>query len=66
MENSSVMGMVAIIVSVGGVFFGIINHKRMRSKCCGRVAEVSLDIDNTASVKPDSPRTATVVEVKPA
>ena len=66
METSSIMGIVAVVVSVGGVFFGIINHKRCRSNCFGKKLEVSLDIDNTATVKPaDSPKN-TVVQVAPA
>ena len=54
MENSSIMGMVALIVSIGGAIIGIINHKRIRSKCCDRKIEASIDIDNTTP--PQVPR----------
>jgi hypothetical protein len=47
MENSEITGMVALLVSVGGVILGIINHKRLRSNCCGRKMEVSVDVENT-------------------
>lgn len=49
MESSQVMGMIALIVSVGGIVIGIINHKKVRSSCCGRKMEVSLDIDDTSA-----------------
>jgi hypothetical protein len=34
-------------LSLGAVVLGIINHKRIRSNCCGKEASVSLDIENT-------------------
>lgn len=52
MDESNVMGMVALIVSLGGTILGIINHKRLRSKCCGRNAEVSIDVENTTPPQP--------------
>lgn len=47
MDTSELMGMVALIVSIGGILIGIINHKRLRSKCCKKTLEVSVDIENT-------------------
>ena len=46
-QTSSILGIVAIIVSVGTTIIGIINHKRLRSKCCGRKIELELDIETT-------------------
>ena len=40
----------ATSVRVGSAVFGIVNHKQIRSRCCGRSASVSLDIDNTTPV----------------
>lgn len=45
--SNTVLSWVAIVVSVGSVVLGFINHRRIRSNCCGRQASVSLDIDNT-------------------
>jgi hypothetical protein len=39
------------ITSVLGVVYAAINHKRIRSNCCGKRLEASLDIDNTTPVK---------------
>ena len=43
--------MIALIVSIGGILIGIINHKRLRSKCCKKTLEVSLDIENTTPTR---------------
>jgi hypothetical protein len=34
-----------------GVIYSAINHKHIRSKCCGKLYEVSIDIDPTESAK---------------
>jgi hypothetical protein len=47
---SSVSGALALLATV----IGVINHKRIRSNCCGRKAEVSLDIENTSERVPSS------------
>ena len=48
MDENNIMGIVALIVSIGGVVLGIINHKRIRSKCGDKVIEASIDIENTS------------------
>lgn len=45
MDQSEILGIVAIVISVGGSILGVINHKRIRSKCCGRELSASLDIE---------------------
>lgn len=47
MEQTSILSIVAIIVSVGGTILGVINHTRIRSVCCGREISASLDIEKT-------------------
>lgn len=47
MENAEIMGIVALIVSVGGTILGIINHKRIRSNCCGKNITASFDVEST-------------------
>jgi hypothetical protein len=48
MDQNSIMSLVAIIVSVIGGIIGLINHKRIRSKCGDKVLEASIDISNTS------------------
>jgi hypothetical protein len=52
--DSQTLSYIAIVVSIGSTVLGIINHKRCRSNCLGRKAELSLDIDNTTppTIKP--------------
>ena len=45
MDQGEILGLVALIISVGGTILGIINHKKIRSKCCGKEISASLDIE---------------------
>ena len=49
--DSSILSMIAIAVSVLTAVVGVINHKRIRSNCCGKIAEASIDIENTTPPK---------------
>ena len=40
-------GVGAGIIVVLGFVYRLVNHKRVRSACCGRKLEVSLDIEDT-------------------
>jgi hypothetical protein len=46
-NTTAVVGYVSIILSVGTILLGVVNHKRIRSNCCGRKVDVSLDVENT-------------------
>jgi len=46
-DGGAISGYVALAVAVATSLVGIINHKRIRSNCCGKKAEVSLDIETT-------------------
>jgi hypothetical protein len=50
--ESEILSIVAILISIVGSIVAIINHKRIRSTCCGAKVETSLDIENTTP--PDS------------
>jgi hypothetical protein len=47
MDQQSILSIVAIVVSVGGTALAVVNHTRVRSMCCGKKIEVSLDVDRT-------------------
>jgi len=47
MDANSIMSITAVVLSVCGTIYTAINHTRIRSACCGRKLEVSLDIDKT-------------------
>lgn len=48
MDENNIMSIIALIVSIGGIVLGIINHKKIRSKCGEHIIEASIDIDNTS------------------
>lgn len=45
--DSSIAAYAAIAISTASIILGVINHKRIRSECCGRRASVSIDIETT-------------------
>ena len=46
-SESAALSITAIVISVGGIILGAINHKRVRSTCCGKKMDASLDIETT-------------------
>ena len=42
-------GYIALLISIGAMIIGAVNHKRIRSNCCGREGTVSLDISPTSN-----------------
>ena len=48
-------GYVALLISMGAMIIGVVNHKRIRSNCCGREGSVSLDIGPASSPRRPSP-----------
>jgi len=53
--TNTILAVVAIVISVGGTAIGIINHKAIVSRCCGKKMELSLDINDTRQPAPKSP-----------
>lgn len=51
MSSEGIVSYVAIALSAATAIIGVINHKRIRSSCCGKKAEVSLDIETTTPPK---------------
>jgi hypothetical protein len=51
MDTSTILGIVAVVVSVASGIITAINHTRIRSNCFGNKLEVSLDIDKTTPVE---------------
>lgn len=51
MDTGSALGGTGLAISMVGIIYSAINHKHIRSKCCGRELEVSIDID---TIQPSS------------
>lgn len=48
MDDNNILSIVAIVISIAGTIIAAVNHTRIRSACCGRKIEVSLDIEKTS------------------
>lgn len=46
-DATAILAIVSIVVSVGGSILAVVNHTRIRSVCCGRKLDVSLDVERT-------------------
>ena len=41
-----IAGLVSLVIVITEKVIQLVNHKRVRSKCCGRIGEASLEIEN--------------------
>ena len=46
-DTTQIIGILGFIISMVTTFIGVINHKRIKSTCCGRNVSASIDIENT-------------------
>ena len=46
-EVQNIIGYIGLITGGASAVYAAINHKRIRSTCCGRKMEVSLDFEST-------------------
>jgi hypothetical protein len=51
MDTGAVLGGTGIFLSIAGIIYSAINHKHIRSKCCGREIDFSIDIESTDQAK---------------
>jgi hypothetical protein len=47
MDTSTIISGVSLAVAAGTSIIAVVNHKRIRSRCCGRNVDMSIDIENT-------------------
>ena len=40
-------GSISFLIHIGQAIFSLINHKIIRSSCCGRQGHISIDVDDT-------------------
>ena len=51
MDESKIYAIVAFIISIGGIILGVVNHRRLRSHCCGQDLVASIDVESTIPPK---------------
>ena len=49
-QATSIVALTGMIISIATTVIAVVNHKRIRSKCCGKDVSASLDIENTSPV----------------
>ena len=69
MDNPYVTGSIGatitIALGIGYKIFQVINHKRLRSNCCGKDLVVSVDVESTSPRHPSNTLTTREVEIQP-
>jgi hypothetical protein len=56
MDDTRIIAYCGFVTSLAGVIYTAINHKRIRSNCCGKQLEASLDIEQTSpAARPTTP-----------
>lgn len=50
-SDSGIIAIIGIVLSLGSTILALVNHKRIKSKCCGHNADISIDIENTTPTK---------------
>jgi len=52
MDETTWMSWTGFLLGLLGTVYAAINHRRIRSNCCGNKLEASLDVDATTPTKP--------------
>jgi hypothetical protein len=60
MDSTSIIAYCGLAISVITAAVGAINHKRIRSNCCGKEVSASLDIESTTPAKTITPSAPTL------
>ena len=58
-QIGSYAGYISFVMMIIGTVIAGVNHRRIRSECCGRAGSVSLDIENTTPKGPEPKPTIT-------
>ena len=45
--DTGIIAIVGLIVSIGGSLLAVVNHRRIRSNCCGIPLVMSVDVETT-------------------
>ena len=47
MDTGAALGGTGLFISILGVIYGAVNHKQIKTRCCGKVYDMSIDIGST-------------------
>lgn len=60
-DTGGILGVFGFIVSMAGVIYTAINHKKIRCRCCGKDLDMSVDVDTTEEIKKKTKEEAAAV-----
>jgi len=63
-QVGSYTGLATGVIGILGTIIAIVNHKRIRSNCCGHRVEVSMDVE--ATTPPDAGDLRIKIPAKPS
>lgn len=49
MDTGAALGGAGLFFSIAGIIYSAVNHKHIKSRCCGKVYDVSVDIGDTST-----------------
>jgi hypothetical protein len=49
-QTGGIFGIFGFLVSMAGVLYAAVNHKKIRCKCCGKNLDMSVDVDSTEAL----------------
>ena len=63
-DSSSMLGTAlggsSMVISLIGMIYTAINHKHVRSRCCGKTVDFGIDVDTTEELEKKAKETAKV------
>jgi predicted Holliday junction resolvase-like endonuclease len=66
MDTGSALGISGLVFSILGIVYSAVNHKHIKSKCCGKEYDISIDIESTDDTKEREAKEAKEKEEKEA
>lgn len=48
MDTGAALGGAGLFFSIAGIIYSAVNHKHIKSRCCGKVYDMSVDIGDTS------------------
>ena len=64
MDAGAGMGGAGLFISIVGVIYSAVNHKQIKSRCCGKEYDMSIDIGSTKEGKEETAKNGDKKEEK--
>jgi TATA-binding protein-associated factor Taf7 len=64
MDAGAAMGGTGLFISIAGVIYSAVNHKQIKSRCCGKEYDMSIDIGATKEGKEEAAKNGDKKEEK--